>query len=61
MDDLNPIAAKGAQKIAEAQRQALQPRIKKLEQMGANRELAEYLVGLEIRIAQLEQGSPTRR
>jgi hypothetical protein len=30
-------------------------------QLGATRELAEYLVGLEIRIAQLEQGSPTIR
>lgn len=61
MDDLNPIAARGAQQIAEAQRRAYQPRIEKLVQAGATRELAEYLVGLEIRIAQLEQGSPTRR
>jgi len=29
--------------------------------MGASRELAEYLVGLEIRVAQLEQGPPTNR
>lgn len=61
MDDLNPIAARGAQQIAEAQRRAYQPRIEKLVQAGATRELAEYLVGLEIRVAQLEQGSPTRR
>jgi hypothetical protein len=27
--------------------------------MGATRELAEYLVGLEIRIARLEQGPTT--
>jgi hypothetical protein len=61
VDDLNPIAAKGAQHIAEAQRRALQPRIEKLVQAGATRELAEYVVGLEIRIAQLEQGPPSRR
>lgn len=61
MEDLNPIAARGAQQIAEAQRRAYQPRIEKLVQAGATRELAEYLVGLEIRVAQLEQGSPTRR
>ena len=61
MDDLNPIFAKGAEKIAEAQRQIYGPRIEKLVQIGATRELAEYLVGLEIRIAQLEQGSPTNR
>jgi hypothetical protein len=29
--------------------------------MGTTRELAEYLVGLEIRIAQLEQGPTTNR
>ncbi|MCA1707988.1 MAG: hypothetical protein LC808_33815 [Actinobacteria bacterium] len=61
MDDLNPIAAKGAQKIAEAQRRIYGPRIEKLVQIGATRELAEYLVGLEIRVAQLEQGPPTNR
>jgi hypothetical protein len=61
VDDLNPIAAKGAQKIAEAQRRIYGPRIEKLVQIGANRELAEYLVGLEIRVAQLEQGPPTNR
>ena len=61
MDDLNPIFAKGAQKIAEAQRRTYGPRIEKLVQMGATRELAEYLVGLEIRVAQLEQGPPTNR
>ncbi len=61
VDDLNPIAAKGAQEIAEAQRRIYRPRIEKLVQMGASRELAEYLVGLEIRIARLEQGSPTIR
>jgi len=61
VDDLNPIAAKGAQEIAEAQRQAYGPRIEKLVQMGTTRELAEYLVGLEIRIAQLEQGPTTYR
>ena len=59
MDDLNPIAAKGAQQIAEAQRRRYGARIQQLVQMGTTRELAEYLVGLEIRIAQLEQGSPT--
>ncbi|HEX5701364.1 MAG TPA: hypothetical protein VFX77_12000 [Rubrobacter sp.] len=61
MDDLNPIFAKGAQKIAEAQRQIYGPRIEKLVQMGTTRELAEYLVGLEIRVAHLEQGQPTNR
>jgi hypothetical protein len=59
VDDLNPIAAKGAQEIAEAQRRNYGPRIDKLVQMGATRELAEYLVGLEIRIARLEQGPTT--
>ena len=59
MDDLNPIAAKGAQEIAEAQRRRYGARIQQLVQMGTTRELAEYLVGLEIRIATLEQGSPT--
>ena len=48
MDDLNPIAAKGAQKIAEAQRRFYEPRIEKLVQIGATRELAEYLVGQKI-------------
>jgi hypothetical protein len=61
VDDLNPIFAKGAQKIAEAQRQIYGPRIEKLVQLGATRELAEYLVGLEIRVAQLEQRPPTNR
>ena len=61
MDDLNAIAAKGAQEIAKAQRRNYESRIEKLVQMGTNRELAEYLVGLEIRIAQLEQGSTTYR
>ena len=61
MDDLNPIFAKGAQKIAEAQRRIYGPRIEKLVQLGATRELAEYLVGLEIRVAQLEQRPPTNR
>jgi hypothetical protein len=61
VDDLNPIFAKGAQKIAEAQRRIYGPRIEKLVQIGATRELAEYLVGLEIRVAQLEQGPPTNR
>jgi hypothetical protein len=59
VDDLNPIAAKGAQEIAEAQRRNYGPRIEKLVQMGTTRELAEYLVGLEIRIARLEQGPTT--
>jgi hypothetical protein len=61
VDDLNPIFAKGAQKIAEAQRRIYGPRIEKLVQIGATRELAEYLVGLEIRVAQLEQRPPTNR
>jgi hypothetical protein len=61
VDDLNPIFAKGAQKIAEAQRRIYGPRIEKLVQVGATRELAEYLVGLEIRVAQLEQRPPTNR
>jgi hypothetical protein len=61
VDDLNAIAAKGAQEIAKAQRRNYEPRIEKLVQMGTTRELAEYLVGLEIRIAQLEQGSTTYR
>ncbi len=61
MEDLNPIAAKGAQEIAEAQRRIYEPRIEKLVQIGATRELAEYLVGLEIRVAQLEQRPPTNR
>ena len=58
MDDLNPIAARGAQEIADAQRRSYGARIEKLVQMGATRELAEYLVGLEIRVARLEQGTP---
>lgn len=61
MEDLNPIAAKGAQQIAEAQRQAYGQRIEKLVELGATRELAEYLVGLEIRLAQLEQVPRTNR
>jgi hypothetical protein len=61
VDDLNPIAAKGAQVLAEAQRRIYGSRIEKLVQMGASRELAEYLVGLEIRVTQLEQGPPTNR
>ena len=59
VDDLNPIAAKGAQEIAEAQRRRYAERIQQLVQLGTTPELAEYLVGLEIRIARLEQGSPT--
>jgi hypothetical protein len=61
VDDLNPIAARGAQEIAEAMRQRYGARIEELVRLGATRELAEYLVGLELRIAQLEQGSPTIR
>lgn len=61
MDDLNPIAAKGAQEIAEAQRRRYGARIQELVQMGTTPELAEYLVALEIRLAKLEQGSPTNR
>ena len=61
MDDLNPIFAKGAQKIEEDLRRIYEPRIEKLVEIGATRELAEYLVGLEIRVAQLEQGPPTNR
>ena len=61
MDDLNPMAAKGAQKIAEDLRRIYGPRIEKLVQIGATRELAEYLVGLEIRVAQLEQRPPMNR
>ena len=61
MDDLNPIAAKGAQKIAEDLRRTYGPGIEKLVQMGATRELAEYLVGLETRVAQLEQSPPINR
>jgi len=59
VDDLNPIAAKGAQEIAEAQRLKYGPRVEELVQMGTTRELAEYLVGLEVRIARLEQGPTT--
>ena len=59
MDDLNPIAAKGAREIAEAQRRRYGPRIEQLVRLGTTRELAEYLVGLEIRVARLEPGSPT--
>ena len=59
MDDLNPIAAKGAQEIAEAQRRRYGARIQQLVQLGTTPELAEYLVGLEIRVARLEQGLPT--
>jgi hypothetical protein len=61
VDDLYPIAAKGAQEIAEAQRRNYAARIQELVQMGTTRELAEYLVGLEIRVARLEQGSPTHQ
>ena len=61
MEDLNPIFAKDSQKIVEAQRQIYGPRIEKLVQMGAPPKLAEYLVGLEISVAQLEQGPPTNR
>ena len=59
MDELNPIAAKGAQEIAEAQRRRYGARIEQLVQLGTTPEIAEYLVGLEIRVARLEQGSPT--
>jgi transcription elongation GreA/GreB family factor len=55
MDDLNFIAARGAQERAEAQRQQYGARIQELERLGATSELAEYLVSLEIRIAELEQ------
>lgn len=58
MDDLNAIAAKGAQEIAEAQRRSYESRMQAVVQMGTTRELAEYLVGLEVSIAKLEQGSP---
>ena len=61
MEDLNPIAAQGAQKIEEDLRRIYEPRIEKLVEIGATRELAEYLIGLEIRVAQLEQGPPTNR
>ena len=61
MEDLNPIAAKGAQKIEEDLRRIYEPRIEKLVEIGATRELAEYLVGLEIRVAQLEQRPPMNR
>lgn len=61
VDDLNPIAARGAQEIAEAQRLSYSARIQELVQLGTTPELAEYLVGLEIRIARLEQGLPANR
>jgi hypothetical protein len=61
VDDLNPIAAKGVQELAEAQRQRYGVRIQELVQLGATRELAAYLVGLEIRLVKLEQGLPTSR
>ena len=61
VDDLNPIAARGAQEIAEAQRRSYGARIEELVRLGTSRELAEYLVGLEIRVARLEQGAPTIR
>jgi len=61
VDDLNFIAQRGAQEIAEAQRQRYEARIEELVRLSAQRELAEYLVGLEIRIARLEQGTPTGR
>jgi hypothetical protein len=61
VDDLNPIAAKGAQRMAEDLRLIYGPRIEKLVQLGATRELAEYLVGLETRVAQLEQRPPMNR
>jgi hypothetical protein len=61
VDDLNPIAAKGAQKLAEDLRLIYGPRMEKLVQMCATRELAEYLVGLETRVAQLEQRPPKNR
>ncbi len=59
VDDLNPIAAKGAQEIAEAQRRSYGARIRQLVEMGTTRELAEYLVGLKVRIARLEGAAPT--
>ncbi|MGF1472604.1 MAG: hypothetical protein ACFB50_12815 [Rubrobacteraceae bacterium] len=62
MEDLNPIAAKGAQEIAKDLRQRYGPRMQELEQkLGITRELAEYLVGLEIRIARLEQRPPANQ
>lgn len=61
VDDLNPIAAKGAQEIAEAQRRSYAARIEELVQLGTTPELAEYLVGLEIRVTRLEQGLPANR
>jgi hypothetical protein len=47
--------------MAEDLRLIYGPRIEKLVQMGATRELAEYLVGLETRVAQLEQRPPLNR
>jgi hypothetical protein len=47
--------------MAEDLRRTYGPRIEKLVQMGATRELAEYLVGLETRVAQLEQRPPKNR
>jgi hypothetical protein len=61
VDELNFIAAKGAQEIAEEQRRVYRARIEELVQAGATRELADYLIGLEIRITRLEQGSPAIR
>jgi hypothetical protein len=60
VDDLTPLPP-GAQEIAEAQRRQYGARIQELMQLGTTRELAEYLVSLEIRIAKLEQGTPTSR
>ena len=50
-----------AQERAEAQRQKYGARIQELERLGATNELAEYLVSLEIRIAELEQRSTADR
>ena len=61
MDDLNPMAAKGARKMAQDLRRIYGPRIEQLVHIGAPRELVGYLVGPETRVAQLEQRLPMNR
>lgn len=48
-------AARQVREMAESQQQSYESAVQKLQQMGAPRELAEYLFSLELRIRNLEQ------
>jgi len=49
-------AARQAREMAAGQQQAYESAVQKLQNMGASRELAEYLLSLELRLRKLEQG-----